>query len=359
LQDVTEREQSERQLTTQVAVIRALSEAPDIEDAATHILQAICESQEWDLGTFWKVDQRAGVLRCVDVWRPPEIEATEFERFVRETTYPKEMGLPGMVWARAEPLWYSDVVKEAKFPEASIIAKQGLNGACGFPITGAHGVLGVLAFYSRHIWPLNKNLLLLMAGTASRISHELETEHAVQQQQELTVVERGMAEFLGEGLIAMDPEGFCIYANATAGKLLGIAARQLLGQHIPDMLQPARIMANGMVESSPLRRSLQMRQPEHYLDGQYVVRHDGAVMPVALTTSPILDKEVIQGVVVTFVDASQRQATFDEHRRLLLEKEREIQELREALTQAQNKPKEQAVSPEIISKLRDILKEIS
>ena len=276
LQDVTEREQSERHLVTQVAVIRALAEAPDIETAAPNILQAICESQGWDLGTFWRVDQKASVLRCIDVWRPAELEASEFERFVKETTYPKEMGLPGMVWARAEPLWFSDVVKDAHFPEASIIAKQGLTGACGFPITGAQGVLGVLAFYSRRIWPLNKNLLLLMAGTASRISHELETEHAVHQQQELTVLERGMAEFLGEGLVAMDRDGFCIYANVTAGKLLGIAGRQLLGQNIPDLLQPARIMANGMVDASPLRRSLQMIQPEHYLEGQYFVRHNGS-----------------------------------------------------------------------------------
>jgi len=364
LQDVTEREQSERHLATQVAVIRALAEAPDIETAAPNILQAFCESQGWDLGTFWRVDQRAAVLRCIDVWRPAELEASEFERFVKETTYPKEMGLPGMVWARAEPLWFSDVLKDAHFPEASIIAKQGLTGACGFPITGAQGVLGVLAFYTRRLWPLNKNLLLLMAGTASRISHELETEHAVHQQQELTVLERGMAEFLGEGLIAMDRDGFCIYANATAGKLLGIAGRQLLGQNIPDLLQPARIMANGNADASPLRRSLQTIQPEHYLEGQYFIRHNGSVMPVSFTTSPILDQGSIQGVVITFVDASQRQATFDEHRRLLVEKEQEIQQLREALTQVRDEQVSKAsmapsISPDLLARLRDILKEIS
>ena len=367
LQDVTEREQSERRLATQVSVIRALSESPDIETAAPNILQAICESQGWDLGTFWRVDQKAGVLRCVDVWRPPELEASEFERFVKETTYPKDMGLPGLVWSRAEPLWFSDVLKDAHFPEASIIAKQGLTGACGFPITGAHGVLGVLAFYSRRIWPLNKNLLLLMAGTASRISQELESAHAVHQQQELTVLERGMAEFLGEGLIAMDRDGFCIYANATAGKLLGIAARQLLGQNVPDLLQPARIMVNGMADASPLRRSLQTIQPEHYLEGQYFVRHEGTIMPVSFTTSPILDQGAIQGVVITFVDASQRQATFDEHRRLLIEKEHEIQQLREALTQVREQQAQAAlqdsgttrISPELLAKLRDVLKEIS
>lgn len=375
MQDITEREQNERRLATQVAVIRALAEAPEIRDAAPHILQAICESQGWDLGTFWLVDQRAGVLRCVDVWHLPEVQAGEFEKFVRETTYPKEMGLPGLVWARAEPLWFSDVIKEAHFPEASIIAQQGLNGACGFPITGAQGVLGVMAFYSRRMWPLNKNLLLLMAGTASRISHELETEHAVQQQQELTVLERGMAEFLGEGLLAMDRDGYCIYANATAGKLLGIAARQILGQHIPDLLQPARIMANGMLDASPLRRALQSVQPEHFLEGQYFVRHDGGVLPVSLTTSPILDHNTIQGVVITFVDASQRQATYDEHRRMLQDKDREIVELRDALAlarqeteriqaqaqaqAAQQPPAGERISPELLGKLRDILKDIS
>lgn len=359
LQDVTEREQAERRLSTQVSVIRALSETPDIQNAAQNILQAICESQGWDLGTFWRVDERANVLRCIDVWRPPELEASEFERFVRETTYPKEMGLPGLVWSRAEPLWFADVRKEARFPEASIIAKQGLVGACGFPVTGAQGVLGVLAFYSRRIWPLNKNLLLLMAGTASRISQELETEHAILQQREINMLERGVAEFLAEGLIAMDREGVGIYANAMATALLGYPKQKLIGRHIPELLQPASEMGNVDLSSTPLRLALRDTTPVHYqTPNHFFWKQDGQRLPVTFTTSPILDGGNVQGVLLTFVDASELKAGESKRQREQAERDRELHELRTALEELRSRPAT-PLKAEVLAKIRDLLNDLS
>jgi PAS domain S-box-containing protein len=327
-----------------------------VEEASRNILQAMCESQGWDLGTMWRLDSRANVLRCVDVWCPPDINAAEFERFVRETTYPKEIGLPGMVWAKGEPLWYSDVLKEADFPEASIIAKQGLSGACGFPITGEQGVTGVLAFYSRRVWPLNKNLMMLMTGTASQISQGLETERAIFQQRELTALERGMAEFLGEGLMAMDRDGFCIYANSASGHLLGVSSKQLLGRHVPDFLQPDGT-GNAGSGSSPLRLSLQNTKPAHFMREQFFRKNDGTLLPVLFTTSPIIDKGLIQGVVITFLDATDLNAALEEHQERLSEKEREIQALKEALLESQNRPPEASPSAELLEKIRGLLKD--
>ena len=56
MNDVTEREQSERRLSTQVAVIRALSETTQLSEASLRILQALCEGQDWELGTLWLLD---------------------------------------------------------------------------------------------------------------------------------------------------------------------------------------------------------------------------------------------------------------------------------------------------------------
>src|ERR1051325_10405305 len=130
------------------------------------------------------------------------------------------MGLPGMVWEKGEPLWLPDLSKENSYPESPLAIRAGLISACGFPIASRRGMQGALVFYSRRIWPLSKNLMLLMMGTGAQISQYMEREQVETEQKELTILERGLAEFMGEGLLVVDREGFCIYVNTTAGKLL-------------------------------------------------------------------------------------------------------------------------------------------
>ncbi len=72
--DVTQRKEAERRLATGYAVTRVLAEAESLDAAAPLILMAICEGLSWDLGVLWRVDEAAGVLRCMNVWHPPEPE---------------------------------------------------------------------------------------------------------------------------------------------------------------------------------------------------------------------------------------------------------------------------------------------
>jgi len=76
-QDVTEREQAMRRVTTEASIIRALAESPTLQEAAPRLLRAICETQEWDVGTFWRLDPRTGTLRCLDFWHAADLEVSE------------------------------------------------------------------------------------------------------------------------------------------------------------------------------------------------------------------------------------------------------------------------------------------
>src|SRR5204863_9451646 len=105
-----QRDRAERRLAAQFATARVLAEADSLAEAVPRILQAVCESLDWDLGNYWRADPEAGVLRCLDLWRVPWADLTAFVTVTRESTFPPGVGLPGRVWSGREPAWITDVV---------------------------------------------------------------------------------------------------------------------------------------------------------------------------------------------------------------------------------------------------------
>src|SRR3989338_6689698 len=163
VQDITERKRAEQHLAAQYAVARCLAESHALADAAPKILQAICESLEWDQGEVWSVlwnaDLQANVLRCVGTWHPPSASFPEFEAVTRQIEFASGVGLPGRVWASGEPAWIPDVTQDANFPRAPVAAKEGLRAGFAFPLKSDGGVLGVMGFFSREIRQPDNDLL--------------------------------------------------------------------------------------------------------------------------------------------------------------------------------------------------------
>src|SRR5262249_13295589 len=87
VQDITERKRAEQRLLAHHTVTQIVAEAARLEDATPQILQAVCEGLDWDLGTLWRRDREAGVLRCVEVWHTASVEAPHFEATCRASTF--------------------------------------------------------------------------------------------------------------------------------------------------------------------------------------------------------------------------------------------------------------------------------
>src|ERR1051325_8127587 len=141
--DITERKQAAQRAGIEHAVTRVLAGSPNLADASALILQAICDTLEWEVGALWRVDSGAEVLRCVETWHRPTAQADEFEAVTRMIAFAPGIGLPGRVWPTRQPAWVPDVVKDDNFPRADIAAKCRLHGALAFPILLKDEVLGV------------------------------------------------------------------------------------------------------------------------------------------------------------------------------------------------------------------------
>ena len=185
--DISERKEEERRIAGNLAVTQILAESPAVGDAMTRVLRTIGESFGWELGAMWTPDSAVGVLRCQKVWRSHLSEGGDFESVCYDHTFLPGVGLPGRVWASAQPAWIPDVTNDNNFPRAPFAVAEDLHAAFAFPIVSGEKLLGVIEFFSREIRQPNDGLLALVAGTGSQIGQFLEqkrSEEALRQSEE-------------------------------------------------------------------------------------------------------------------------------------------------------------------------------
>lgn len=177
-EDITERRQAEKRVAAQHAVTRVLAESSSLDEAASGLLQVVCENMHWEVGTLWRVDQSAGVLRCVEQWHVPSFDAGEFRAFTTSITFAPGQGMPGRVWQTGEPFWVSNLVADPAFPRGIIGIKYGLTGAFGFPIRLNDEVLGVIDFFGTEMPPLDDEMNRMFSAIGSQIGQFIERKRA-------------------------------------------------------------------------------------------------------------------------------------------------------------------------------------
>jgi serine phosphatase RsbU (regulator of sigma subunit) len=216
-------ERAQRRLIVEHAVARILAGASDLAAAAAEILRAVADGLGWDAGAFWVLDRDLGALRCVELWHEPGLEATEFERLSRQSTFRSGIGLPGRVWATEQPIWIDEVAADADLPRARAARDAGLHGACAFPVRNGGQFLGALEFFGRKLRQPDDELFDTMNSLGSQISQFIErraAEDTLRRRDE----ERRLAREIQEGLLpkAMPAlAGFAIGGRMWAADTVG------------------------------------------------------------------------------------------------------------------------------------------
>ncbi len=159
LRDLSSERMTKQRLATQFHIMSALSDANSLKDATKKILQIIAEDLNWDMGTFWIVENQAKALKAIEIWHRTNINAPELIRITREEKMPFGKGLPGSIWKSGEPAWISNIADDINFTRCSIANKEGLHGGFGFPIKSGNRVLGIVEFFSRKTRSFDHDLL--------------------------------------------------------------------------------------------------------------------------------------------------------------------------------------------------------
>jgi two-component system sensor histidine kinase/response regulator len=269
-----------RRLRAEHVAARALLESATFGDAAPKILAAICDALGWEYGAFWRIDQEASVLRCVDTWCASAHDVPEFDRASREMTFTRGRGLPGRVWTSGQPAWIPDVVLDDNFPRADIAARENLHGAFGFPILLRGTVQSVMEFYSREIRAPDEDLLSMLTNVGNQIGLFVDRRRAQEELDRFFALSLDMLCIAGF-------DGYFKRVNPAWYRTLGYTETELLSRPYIELIHP-----DDRDATRTQARRLTDGQNIMYFENRYLHK-DGTARWLLWTSTPFAQHQII------------------------------------------------------------------
>jgi diguanylate cyclase (GGDEF)-like protein len=274
------RRREEQLLALEHTVVRHLADADSAAAGLQSVMRAICESEGWDLGMYYRADTREGLLRFAEAWSLPEPVLEEFVADSRMMTFSPGFGMRGIVWQTGEPLWSNDVWSDSRWKQASTAHKAGLRGAFVIPVASAGTTVGVIAFASRKTREPDERLLQSMRVIGSQIGQFLarqEQQHHIARLNRIYAVLSGINSTI---VRVRDREQLFREACSIAVTAGGFRMAWLgLVQAKEDRLGPVAWAGVGEDYIALIPLSLDQTDPERYgIAGRAVVERKGVVV---------------------------------------------------------------------------------
>ena len=177
-EDITDRKRGELLLGLEYTVVRSLAEADNATAALKAVIRAICETQGWDCGRYFRLDQAAGVLRYDESWGVRDAAIEQFLEKSRGMVFRPGAGLAGRVCQSGQPLWVLDGTRDAGVSPAALAPETGGDGAFVFPVMAEDKTIGVLAFSSRTVREPDDRMLQAVRSIGSQLGRFLQRQQA-------------------------------------------------------------------------------------------------------------------------------------------------------------------------------------
>ena len=233
--------QPERRLATQHAAVSALAESTHLEEAVPKLLDAVGIGIGSDFGALWMPHANGNggngtVLRCVQTWSSPRIDADHFIDVCRELELRPGDALPGKVWEEGAPRWVTDLAADPTLRRAPAAERVGLHTGFGFPVVHGGEVLGVLEFITREVREPDQELLSDFAVFGFQMGQFIEREKAERQLRESRDQLEAILSSVPAGIMVLDQRGKIVFANEIAARMAGYPGLDALLQAPPTEL---------------------------------------------------------------------------------------------------------------------------
>src|SRR6266851_5632636 len=235
--DITERKRAEELQSLEHAVAHSIAEAESVTAAMTAVIRAICETESWECGRYFRPDNEASVLRFGESWGVPEPAIQEFIERSRGINHRQGSGLMGRVWQSGQPLWVADVTKDSRALRAGFTDDLGIRGGFVFPVKSEGKTIGVLAFNSRQVREPDERLLKAILAIGSHIGQFLERKRAEEEQRRFRAAMDASADLM----FLVDRSSMrYIDVNDAACRALGYSREELLAMGPQDIFSKSR-----------------------------------------------------------------------------------------------------------------------
>lgn len=256
--DLADRADAQARLAVQYAVGRVLAGESGVEEALPSILRAIGTGFGWNMGVFWTVDPRQGVLVPAATWRAPGVEAPILVRQTPQLRFRRGEGMPGRVWETGASELVPDIAQEAaSVPRRAAAASDGFRAAIGVPVKAGLETIGVVEFLDREPIRLDEDLRNSLATLGQQIGQFLRRRHAEQALREREEQYRFLADSIPQLVWTATPEGRLDHVNARWIEYCGLPREEALGSRWEGVVHPDDLP--GMAEA--WKAALEAGQP--------------------------------------------------------------------------------------------------
>ena len=174
----------------------------------------------------------------------------------------------------------------------------------------AIGVIAVPSLVVVRLWDsaTQPTLLLALAAVAVIILAVMRIQilvTAIDRQRQVTEL---VLDSAGDGIVGLDREGFVLFANLSARRMLRCRESDLLGRRFHDIAHHEHPDGTPFPWADCPVRELVRNGSAGLIPDQVYVRRDGTTFPVEMITSPLLVDGAATGAVLSFRDVSERQA---------------------------------------------------
>ncbi len=178
--DVTQQKRAEHLLRLEHEVARSLAAADDVTSGLKAVILGLCESEGWDTGRYFRVDEAAGGLRFVDGW---SVNEPSIDHFVERSR---------LVWQSGKPVW-----------SAEIETRQ---GGFAFAVLSGGKAIGVLAFSGSVVRPADERLQQAARVIGSQVGQFLQRKQAEESLREGEARFRSLTQMSSDFFWETDPK---------------------------------------------------------------------------------------------------------------------------------------------------------
>jgi len=303
--DITDTRRAQELQSLEHSVAHSIAAAESVTAAMTAAIRAICETEGWECGRYFRPDSEAGVLRFGESWGIQDPAIQEFLERSREILYKPGTGLMGRVWLSGQPLWVADLTRDSRAQRAAFGADAGIRGGFVFPVRSEGKVIGVLGFNSRQVRETDEGLLKAILVIGSQIGQFLERKRAEEEQRRFRAAMDASADLM----LLVDPVSLrYVDVNDAACRALGYSREELLTMGPPDIFSTSREELARLYERMITGDLISPTVKGHYR------RKDGSQLPVEAYPRAVRSGE---GHVIVSIarDVSERLASEETLRR--------------------------------------------
>jgi diguanylate cyclase (GGDEF)-like protein/PAS domain S-box-containing protein len=303
--DITSRKREERLLGLEHAVARRLAEAHSVSEALKAVMQALCESENWESGRYFSLDEAADLMRFSEGWHTGHGALAEFTERSHGRCFARGEGLIGHAWQSGEALWIRDVQSDPRSTRSALVEKAGVHSALLLPIWIESRVAGVLSMSSASIRQPDERLLRTLRVIGSQIGQFLQRIEAQAALSESESRFRQTYELAASGIAHISIDGHFLRVNRKVCEILGYAEEALIGRSVKDISHPADRDVTDAERARVHRGELDSARFE-----KRYVRKDGRVVWVGLTVALARNSHGVPQYEISIMeDISERKAT--------------------------------------------------